>query len=225
MPNGEQDPSNSADISLVAAGLTLISMTAPMSVHLHFNFQDRLAYLTSKDGSIATAIFQTSCRIGYALGLAVATLIQENVESHALRGGAGSKEALAKGLSAGFWFCAGCAGSCKFTRSAEISGSHCSRASDPVWNAWLADVERDEAGRRGVSRVRRFNRGSKSECLSLRRSGNDMYTYNHDQNKGRRLFSYLVVVSDHTERFVRFHSISCYLEPRKSQPCRDASLS
>ena len=100
-------------LSLVAAGLTLISMTAPMLVHLLSNFKDRLAYLTSKDGSIATAIFQTSCRIGYALGLAVATLIQENVESHALRGGAGSKEALAKGLSAGFWFCAGCAGSCK----------------------------------------------------------------------------------------------------------------
>jgi len=83
-------------LSLVAAGLTLISMTAPMSVHLPFNFQDRLAYLTSNDGSIATAIFQTSCRIGYALGLAVATLIQENVESQALRGGASNKQALAK---------------------------------------------------------------------------------------------------------------------------------
>jgi hypothetical protein len=76
-------------LSLVAAGLTLISMTAPMSVYLHFICIDPSAYPTSKDGSIATAIFQTSCRIGYALGLAVATLIQENVESQALRGGAG----------------------------------------------------------------------------------------------------------------------------------------
>jgi hypothetical protein len=155
-------------LSLVAAGLTLISMTAPMSVYLHFICIDPSAYPTSKDGSIATAIFQTSCRIGYALGLAVATLIQENVESQALRGGAGRKEALAKGLSAGFWYCAGCAGSCKFTRSAEISGSHCSRASDPVWNAWLANVERDEARRRGVSRVRRLYCDPKSACFSLR---------------------------------------------------------
>jgi hypothetical protein len=204
-------------------------MTAPMLVHRHITCLDRSAYPTSKDGSIATAIFQTSCRIGYALGLAVATLIQENVESHALRGGAGSKEALAKGLSAGFWFCAGCAGSCKFTRSAEISGSHCSRASDPVWNAWLADVERDEAGRRGVSRVRRFNCGPKSECFSLRAIA---FTYNLNRylhsTSLRYMRAYARPVShlgglDQTERHVRFRNKSCYPEPKRSQPCKDAT--
>lgn len=67
--------------------------------------------MASKDGSIATAIFQTSCRIGYAIGLAVATLIQVNVESRALRSGASDIDALAKGLSAAFWFCGACAAS------------------------------------------------------------------------------------------------------------------
>jgi len=70
----------------------------------------------SKDGSIATAIFQTSCRIGYAIGLALATLIQVTVESKAIRSGASDRDALAKGLSAAFWFCGACAASGEYLR-------------------------------------------------------------------------------------------------------------
>jgi hypothetical protein len=71
--------------------------------------------MPSKDGSVATAIFQTSSKIGYALGLAIATLILENIESKSLREGASPKEALAQGLSAGFWFCGGCVAACELT--------------------------------------------------------------------------------------------------------------
>jgi hypothetical protein len=99
-------------ISLVAGGLTLVSLTAPM----YIIFKTAIPELTfSKDGSVATAIFQTSSKIGYALGLAIGTLILENIESKALRGGASPRDALARGLSAGFWFCGGCVAACEFT--------------------------------------------------------------------------------------------------------------
>jgi hypothetical protein len=67
----------------------------------------------SKDGSVATAVFQTSSKIGYAPGLAIGTSIVENVESRAIRVGASTKDALAEGLAAGFWFCGGCVAACK----------------------------------------------------------------------------------------------------------------
>ena len=41
--------------------------------------------------------------------MAIATLVQVNVESTALKGGASERDALAKGLSAAFWFCGACA--------------------------------------------------------------------------------------------------------------------
>jgi hypothetical protein len=99
-------------VSLVAGGLTLVSLTAPMQVILETAIPG-LTY--SKDGSVATAIFQTSSKIGYALGLAIGTLILENIESKALKSGASPREALAQGLSAGFWFCGGCVAACEFS--------------------------------------------------------------------------------------------------------------
>lgn len=59
----------------------------------------------SKDGSIAVALFQTSTKIGAAIGLAVATLIQTNVEVKSLQRGATPRNALVDGLRAAFWFC------------------------------------------------------------------------------------------------------------------------
>ena len=98
--------------SLVAGGLTLVSLTAPMHVILDGTAFTELTF--SKDGSVATAIFQTSSKIGYALGLAIGTLILENIESKALKGGASPRDALAQGLSAAFWFCGGCVAACEF---------------------------------------------------------------------------------------------------------------
>nr|XP_018262110.1 uncharacterized protein I303_05125 [Kwoniella dejecticola CBS 10117]OBR84268.1 hypothetical protein I303_05125 [Kwoniella dejecticola CBS 10117] len=48
----------------IAAGSTIISQTA-----------------SPEDQSVASALFQTSCRLGFALGLAIATLIQVSVEN------------------------------------------------------------------------------------------------------------------------------------------------
>lgn len=88
---------------------------------VHFGIARTEADTFSKDGSIATAVFQTSCRIGYAIGLAVATLIQVNVETHALNRGASETDALAKGLSAAFWFCGACAASGKRVLTLQLS--------------------------------------------------------------------------------------------------------
>ncbi|OCF75422.1 hypothetical protein I204_04277 [Kwoniella mangroviensis CBS 8886] len=51
----------------IAAGSTIISQTA-----------------SPEDQSVASALFQTSCRLGFALGLAISTLVQTSVEKSAL---------------------------------------------------------------------------------------------------------------------------------------------
>lgn len=97
---------------LVAAGLTLVSLTAPMYVGCsQAFFVDVLN--SSQDGSVAAAIFQTSCRVGFAIGLAIATLIQTNVEKRELAAGVGEREALAAGVRGGFWFCTASAAAIK----------------------------------------------------------------------------------------------------------------
>ncbi|WVQ85810.1 hypothetical protein IAT38_007978 [Cryptococcus sp. DSM 104549] len=79
----------------IAAGSTIISQTA-----------------APEDQSVASALFQTSCRLGYALGLAISTLIRVSVEDHALPAGRDPTEqerldASVKGLRAAQWSCAG----------------------------------------------------------------------------------------------------------------------
>jgi len=54
-------------------------------------------------------------------------LVQVNVESTALKGGASERDALAKGLSAAFWFCGACAATGEHPESlpefvADVSG-------------------------------------------------------------------------------------------------------
>jgi len=50
-------------------------------------------------------MFQTSGRIGYAIGFAIATLIQTNIEAKSLRSGKSERDASGAGVQAGFWFC------------------------------------------------------------------------------------------------------------------------
>jgi hypothetical protein len=56
---------------------------------------------------VASALFQTSCRLGYTLGLAIATLIRTNVEAKALTSGKNATVASLQGLRAAFWVLTG----------------------------------------------------------------------------------------------------------------------
>lgn len=58
-----------------------------------------------EDQSVAAGLFQTSCRLGFAVGLAIATQIRESVERAALSAGRSTDEATLKGLRAAFWTC------------------------------------------------------------------------------------------------------------------------
>jgi len=68
-------------------------------------------------------------------------LIQVNVESRALKSGLNDRDALAKGLSAAFWFCGACAASGKYLRLVLLLSLFHRHIGDSIWNAWLADVE------------------------------------------------------------------------------------
>nr|XP_019000195.1 uncharacterized protein I203_07354 [Kwoniella mangroviensis CBS 8507]OCF63656.1 hypothetical protein I203_07354 [Kwoniella mangroviensis CBS 8507] len=79
----------------IAAGSTIISQTA-----------------SPEDQSVASALFQTSCRLGFALGLAISTLVQTSVEksalsSYAISTGEQKLNALVDGLRAAQWCNAG----------------------------------------------------------------------------------------------------------------------
>ncbi|WVW84950.1 hypothetical protein I302_106986 [Kwoniella bestiolae CBS 10118] len=79
----------------IAAGSTIISQTA-----------------SPEDQSVASALFQTSCRLGFALGLAISTLVQTSVEKSALSSYSNPTDdqrnhALVEGLRAAQWCNAG----------------------------------------------------------------------------------------------------------------------
>ncbi|WVQ65328.1 uncharacterized protein L199_003504 [Kwoniella botswanensis] len=79
----------------IAAGSTIISQT-----------------VSPEDQSVASALFQTSCRLGFALGLAISTLVQTSVEKSTLSSHANPIEeqklyGLVDGLRAAQWCNAG----------------------------------------------------------------------------------------------------------------------
>ncbi|RXK36163.1 hypothetical protein M231_06568 [Tremella mesenterica] len=76
----------------IAAGSSIISHTA-----------------SEDDQSVAAGLFQTSCRLGFAIGLAICTLVRDTVQrQHSSQNISSSEdEANLKGLRAAFWTCSG----------------------------------------------------------------------------------------------------------------------
>lgn len=88
--------------SLLTSGSIFIANTT------HSSVRSQTILIDSDDQSVASALFQTCSRLGYPIGLAIATIVRDSVEKS--RQGS---EAELDGLRAAMWTCTGLIATCK----------------------------------------------------------------------------------------------------------------